>query len=142
MELLITLHVLGACVWVGGHLLLALRILPESLRTRNVEMIKSFESKYEVVGMPALLLQVVTGIWLALKYNPDLIGFENGIETAISVKLFLLLGTVLLAINARFFIFPKLTEKNLNYLAAHIILVTLFSLGFLYAGVSVRFGGL
>ena len=30
--LLLCLHVLGACVWVGGHLVLATRILPRAVR--------------------------------------------------------------------------------------------------------------
>ncbi|MEX2380512.1 MAG: copper resistance protein CopD [Vicingaceae bacterium] len=139
---LITLHLMGASIWIGGHLVLTLRILPEVLKSRNFEPLLYFEKKYEKVGMPALLLQIVTGVILALKYSPTLIAFETAQQTAISIKFFLLFATIALAISARLFIFPKLNDKNLNLLALHIVLVTLFSVGFLLCGVAVRFGGL
>lgn len=139
---LIILHLIGASIWIGGHLVLALSVLPEVLKSRNLEPLLYFEKKFEKVGMPALLLQIVSGVFLALKYSPTLIAFETAQQTAISIKLFLLFATIALAINARLFIFPKLNDKNLNFLAVHIILVTLLSLGFLFCGVAVRFGGL
>ena len=135
------LHVLGACVWVGGHLILSIRILPEVLKTKNLDLLLDFEKRYERIGIPALLLQLISGIILALQYNPQLIGFENEVQSIISIKLILLALTLALGIHARFFIFPKLTEKNLNALAAHVLAVTFLSLVFLYLGVSIRFGG-
>lgn len=138
---LVILHVLGASVWVGGHLILCFRFLPESLRTKDPGIIKAFEKKYETIGIPSLILQVFTGVWMALLYNPKLFGFANGIETAISLKLILLLAIVLLAIHARFFIIPKLSADKLGLLAVHIIAVTLISVLLLYLGVAIRFGG-
>lgn len=139
---LIILHLIGAGIWIGGHLVLTLSILPEVLKSRNFEPLLYFEKKFEKIGMPALLLQIITGVALALKYSPTLIAFETAQQTAISIKFFLLFATIALAINARLFIFPKLNDKNLNFLAIHIVLVTLFALGFLFCGVAVRFGGL
>lgn len=139
---LIILHLIGASIWIGGHLVLSLRILPQVLKSRDYAPLLYFEKKYEAVGMPALFLQVVTGIILALKYSPTLLAFETPQQTAISIKFFFLFATIALAINARLFIFPKLSDKNLNFLAVHIILVTLLSVGFLVCGVAVRFGGL
>ena len=139
---LVILHLIGASIWVGGHLVITLRILPEVLKSRDFEPLLYFEKKYEKIGMPALLLQLITGIALALKYSPTLIAFDTAQQTAISIKLFLLFATIALAINARLIIFPKLNDKNLNFLAVHIILVTLFAVGFLICGVAVRFGGL
>lgn len=138
---LIILHLIGASIWVGGHLVITLRILPEVLKSRDFEPLLYFEKKYEKIGMPALLLQLITGIALALKYSPTLIAFDTAQQTSISIKFFLLFATIALAINARLFIFPKLNDKNLNFLATHIILVTFFSLGFLVCGVAIRFGG-
>ncbi|WP_257791643.1 hypothetical protein [Solilutibacter oculi] len=40
------LHLLGASVWVGGHLVLALGVLPGVLRQRDVAMLLAFESRY------------------------------------------------------------------------------------------------
>jgi len=33
--LLLTLHVLGACVWTGGHLVLAVAVLPRAVARRD-----------------------------------------------------------------------------------------------------------
>lgn len=139
---LIILHVLGANVWIGGHLILSLRYLPEAIRNKNPEIIKSFEKKYEIIGLPSLIIQVITGVWMAISYyKVSLFGFANSIESLVSIKLFLLLLTILLAVHVRFFIFPKLNANNLWWLGLHIIAVTIISIAMLYLGVSVRFGG-
>ena len=65
MRTLLFLHLLGAAIWVGGHLVLALGILPGALRRRDPQAIRAFEQVYERIGIPALLLQVVSGLWLA-----------------------------------------------------------------------------
>jgi len=139
---LIIIHVLGATIWVGGHLLLCLRYLPEALKKKDPEIIKAFEKKYEIIGMPSLFLQVITGIWMALSvYGVNLFGFSNPVETAISIKLILLIAIILLALDVRIFIFPRVTKDNLWWLALHIIAVTIISLLFLYYGIAIRFGG-
>ncbi|MCB0409851.1 MAG: copper resistance protein CopD [Flavobacteriales bacterium] len=139
---LIIIHVLGATIWVGGHLLLCLRYLPEALKKKDPEIIKAFEKKYEIIGMPSLFLQVITGVWMALSvYGVYLFGFSNPVETAISIKLILLIAIILLALDVRIFIFPRVTKDNLWWLALHIIAVTIISLLFLYYGIAIRFGG-
>ena len=139
---LIILHVLGASIWIGGNLLLCLRYLPEALKKKDPEIIKAFEIKYELIGMPSLLVQVITGIWMAISvYHVNLFGFLNLIETAVPVKVILLVVIVLLAVNVRVFIFPRVTPKNLWLLASHIIAVTIISILFLYFGISIRFAG-
>jgi len=143
LKWLIIFHVLGATIWVGGHLLLCVRYLPEALKKKDPEIIKAFEERYEIIGLPSLLVQVITGIWMALSvYHVNLFGFSNPIETAISIKLILLLVIVLLALDVRIFIFPRVTKDNLWWLASHIIAVTIISIIFLYLGVSIRFGGI
>ncbi|PKP16867.1 MAG: copper resistance protein CopD [Bacteroidetes bacterium HGW-Bacteroidetes-23] len=139
---LIVFHVLGAAIWIGGHLILCIRYLPESLKNKDPDIIRAFEKKYEIIGLPSLLVQIVTGIWIALTYyNVHLFGFANPVEQAVSIKLILLLITLLLAVHVRFFVFPKLTAENLWGLALHIIAVTLIAVLMLYFGVTVRFGG-
>lgn len=140
---LVILHLLGATIWIGGHLILCFRYLPEALRSKNVEIIQKFESKFEPIGLPALIMQIITGIWLALGvYNTSLWAFSNPVQIAISIKFILMAITLLLAIHARLFIIPKLSPKNLNLLALHIVAVTLIGILFLYVGVSYRFGGI
>lgn len=140
---LIILHVLGATIWIGGHLLLSLCYLPASLKMKDPLIIAAYEKKYEAIGFPALLIQLITGIWMAVSYyHVPLFSFTTAIEKAITLKLIFLFVTILLAMNVRFFIFPKLRSDNLWLLAAHIIAVTLISIFMLYLGVSIRFGGI
>jgi putative copper export protein len=141
MKWLVLLHVLGASVWAGGHLILSLGFLPRALRYRDLALIISFEKHYERGGIPALLTQVVTGVWMTLNYVP----FSEWGSLATShhiylwTKFGLLAGTILLAIHARFFILPKLTTENLSLLALHIILATLLALSFVITGLSFRY---
>ena len=51
---ILTLHILAATVWTGGHLVLAIVILPQILKKRDVKGLMEFETKYESMGMPAL----------------------------------------------------------------------------------------
>ena len=137
----VTLHLLGAAVWVGGHLVLSLGFLPEALRRRDPEVIRRFESKFERIGIPALLVQVATGPLLAYRLIPDVsrwFNLENVVAAHISSKLFLLLATVLLAVHARLRIIPNLDESRLRVLAAHIIAVTVIAVLLLVTGVSFR----
>ena len=68
--LLLTLHLLGACVWTGGHLVLAITVLPRALSRRDVRVLQGFEEPFERIGIPALIVQVLTGVWLAAQFAP------------------------------------------------------------------------
>ena len=61
----LSLHILGATVWAGGHLVLAVTILPEALREHRAATVSEFEQRFERIGLPALAVQIVTGLWLA-----------------------------------------------------------------------------
>ncbi|QLH31766.1 MAG: hypothetical protein HWD62_04400 [Cyclobacteriaceae bacterium] len=54
------------------------------------------------------------------------------------IKLSLVLGTIALAIHARFLLFPGF-PKNLPSMAFHIVLVTVFAVGLVLTGLSFRF---
>ncbi|WP_444625995.1 copper resistance protein CopD [Flavobacterium columnare] len=144
-HLLLIIHLLAASVWVGGHLILLIRYLPKALKNKDVEIIKNFEKQYEPIGLPALLILVGTGVLMAYQYNVTLtswFSFESNIERVISIKLCLLMLTLVLAIHARLFIIPKLTSKNIILMAVHILLITLIGVSMLIVGSFVRFGGL
>jgi putative copper export protein len=137
------LHVLGATIWTGGHLVLALAILPRVLKERTVSELLRFESAYERIGVPALLIQVATGVWLAHQLVPDAsqwFAFDDPVSRLIAAKLFLLAITVALAVDARLRITPRLSEDNLTSLAWHIVPVTVLSVLFVVVGVSFRTG--
>jgi putative copper export protein len=137
------LHVLAATVWTGGHLVLALSLLPRALRERSTSELLRFESAYERVGIPALLVQVVTGLWLARLVAPDAslwFSFSNPVSVLVGVKLLLLGITLVIAAHARIRVIPKLTADTLGVLAWHIVAVTAISVLFVVIGVSFRTG--
>lgn len=142
MKWLIFFHVLGATIWVGGHLIVCFRHLPAALKEKNPKIITDFEQKFEPLGLPALLVQVITGVWMAVLYNVKWFSFQSATETVVTLKLLLLFITIGLAIHARLFLIPKLKKETLGLLAAHIIAVTLIAVTMVYLGISVRFGGI
>ncbi len=137
------LHILGATIWTGGHLVLAAAILPRVLREKSVTELLHFESAYERIGMPALIVQVLTGLWLAHRMVPDVsqwLGFDNPASRLIGAKLILLALTAAFAVDARLRVIPRLSPESLPSLAWHIIPVTVISVLFVIAGVSFRTG--
>ncbi|NOU37275.1 MAG: copper resistance protein CopD [Ferruginibacter sp.] len=139
------IHLIAAAIWVGGHIILLLGYLPKALREKNTKIIESFEKKFEPIGIPALLVQIITGILMAYHYNITIsnwFSFSNSIEKVISLKLILLFITLGLAIHARIFIIPKLSAKNLAFLALHIILINLIAITMLALGTFIRYGGI
>jgi putative copper export protein len=143
MRLLLFLHLLGASVWVGGHLILALKILPPAWRARDPAPIRAFEQRYEALGIPALLLQVISGLWLASHWLPPSAWFsDNPLAALLRIKLGLLGLTLLLGAHARLRLIPHLRADNLGGLAVHILAITLTALALVWVGVSLRFGSL
>ena len=137
----LVLHVLAATVWTGGHLILAIVVLPKILKTKNIQALTEFEENFEKIGIPALIIQVITGIYLAYSLLPnvsDWFSFSNHISTHVGIKLILLIITILLALDARFRLIPNLSEKNLTSLAVHIFMVTLVAILFVITGLSFR----
>lgn len=122
---LLILHLLGAAVWAGGHLVLALAVLPGALAARDAERVARFEQPFERVALPALLLQVLTGLALATRHPLDalLLG-----------KLALLAATVTLALHARGRVLPGLDAQRLRALAWHIVPVTLLAVAMVALG--------
>lgn len=141
LKWLILFHVLGATIWAGGHLVLAMGFVPAALRLRDPSIILHFEKHYEKIGIPALLIQAITGIWMALIYVP--FNYWWSLETLhhryLWIKLLLLFCTLILAIHARFFIIPKLNGDRLPTLAFHIVLMTVLAVFFILTGLSFRF---
>lgn len=138
------LHVLAATLWTGGHLVLALAVLPKALRTRSPQTLLQFEQSYEHVGMAALAIQVATGLWMALQLVPDWgqwFSPDTAMERAVSLKLALLAATALVAAHARARVIPNLSAQTLPLMAWHVSAVTLLGVGFVLTGVAFRYGG-
>lgn len=144
-QFFLILHLLAASIWVGGHLLLAVRYLPEALKKKEASILINFKNKFEFVGIPSLLILLITGIVMTYDYGvlpKNWFSFSNNIEKIVSIKLILLFVTILLAINAQVFIFPKLKSNKLFPVAFLIISVTIIGITMLVLGSFVRIGGL
>ena len=138
------LHIVGATIWVGGHLVLAVCWLPGILRERAPEQLLAFEQRFERLGMSALAVQVITGLWMAYQLVPDVgqwLRPHSPLAHAIALKLGLLLATAAVAVHARLRVLPRLSAATLPVMAGHVVAVTVLGLGFVAAGVSLRFGG-
>ncbi len=146
-HILLLLHLLAATIWVGGHILLLACYVPAALREKNKHIILDFEKKYEKLGMGALLVLVGSGIAMAIVYGitpTDWFSFAAPVERVVSLKLLLLLLTLLLALSAQFNIIPRLKAGNNNLLPLlyHIMFVTALGILMLVIGSFVRFGGI
>lgn len=137
------LHVLGATVWTGGHLVLATRILPVAVRRHSAATLLDFEKRYEALGMSALVLQVVTGLWLASHLVPPSmwISLGNPISRMLVLKFLCLAITVAFALDAQLRVLPRLRDENVTSMLPHVVSVTTLSVLFVVAGVGIRTGG-
>lgn len=136
------LHLLAATVWTGGHLVLATSVLPRALADRDPAILKTFEQGYERIGIPALLIQVISGLWLAsLQLSPaQWLDLETSQSRLIAAKLGLLALTAAFALDARLRLIPRLSEATLPEMAWHIWPVSLCSVLFVLAGAGFRLG--
>lgn len=144
-HLILIFHLLAASVWVGGHLVLSIRYLPEALKKKDVSVLVNFKDKFEPVGLPSLAILLVTGILMAYHYDVTFtkwFSFTNGIEKVISTKLSLLFISVIMAINAQLFVFPKVKSERLFPVAFLIVTITIIGVAMLVLGSLVRIGGL
>lgn len=141
--ILLLLHILGATIWTGGHLVSATTVLPRALRARRAAILMDFERGYEQVGMPALGVQVVAGRRLAhrLLGSPAQWLDATPLAHVVQFKLLCLAGTAALAIHAKTRVIPRLCDDNLPVMAWHIGGVTVFSVLFVFAGASARLSG-
>lgn len=122
-------------------MILSVGFLPQALKHRDISIVLNFEKHYEKIGVPSLLIQVITGISMALIYVPfsEWGSLATPHHVYLWTKLGLLLATLVLGIHARFFIIPKLTPEKLSFLAMHVILVTILAVALVITGLSFRF---
>ncbi len=141
---ILLLHILAATIWTGGHLILAFTVLPRALKARDTGILVDFESGFERIGIPALITQVLTGLWMAYEIEPTLSNwftFSGEDTNYIGLKLATLGATALLALNARFRVIPTLRAETLPLMGWHIRAVTVLSVVFVIAGVGLNQGG-
>jgi uncharacterized membrane protein len=141
----LVLHLLAATIWVGGHLFLSIRFLPEAFKKKDISILTDFRFKFGKIGMPSLFILVITGILLAYDYDVPIskwFSFSSPIEKIVSIKLLLLFTSLSLAVHAQKVVFPKLTSNRMLPAIVEIIIVTLIAVSMLILGSLVRVGGL
>ncbi|RKS01242.1 copper resistance protein CopD [Flavobacterium sp. 102] len=144
-QIILIFHLLAATVWVGGHLFLTIRYLPEALKKKDASILINFKNKFEPVGLPSLVILLFSGIAMAYHYDVTFtqwFSFSNGIEKIVSLKLLLLFISVGMAINAQLFVFPKVKSEHLLPVAVQIVTITFIGVAMLVLGSWVRIGGL
>lgn len=144
-SVLLLIHLLAATIWTGGHLVLAIRILPQALKENSIDRLAWFEAIYENIGIPALVVQIITGVWMSFNLIPDFgqwFNMDYPVARLVLLKLLLLLITGAFALNARLRVIPNLSPETLKTLAWHIIPVTVISVLFVIVGLSFRTGWL
>ncbi|TWV84729.1 hypothetical protein [Moraxella sp. VT-16-12] len=144
-QIALILHLFGASIWVGGHLYLLIRLMPTFIRQNDIDGFLKFEKSYEPLGMAALGVQVLTGIYMMNDIMPiTMWGEPMGFLTAlIHGKLTWLALTVLTALHARFRIIKYLhagiyTDSTLKMMGLHVGLICLWSVAFVINGVLFR----
>lgn len=144
-QIVLIIHLLAATVWVGGHLILLLIYVPKARKTNSLDGISFFRKNFEILGMPSLILLLLTGVLLAYDYEVSIdkwFQFKGGIERIVSLKLLLFITTITLAISATKFIFPRLKNEPKPILYVFILLVTSIAVTMLVLGSLVRIGGM
>lgn len=133
---LITLHIIGAAMLAGGHLLFALGVLPRALRQKDADALLTFQKAFTPVGHTALLIQIVTGLWLAMPYFARR---AAGVEL-VEAKILLLILVLGITIHAKVRVVKRLPESMGAY-AGHIVANAVLATALLVLGAGLRLGG-
>lgn len=88
MDVLLYLHILGATVWVGGLITVALLVPAVRATTEDREVVRAVARRFGVVSWTALAVQVTTGTLLIL---------DRAWTTTLSVKIGVVMVSAMLA---------------------------------------------
>ena len=88
MRVLLYLHVIGAAVWVGGLIVVALLVPAVREATEDREVVRAVARRFGVISWAALAVQVTTGILMVL---------DRAWTDALIVKIGLVMISALLA---------------------------------------------
>ena len=155
---LLFFHMLGASVWIGGHIYPVLIIVPNALKQHNAQALLNFEQGFEKLGMSALITQVITGLIMANQLLPNwsqrvnpFFNLGQDITILLTLKFTWLICTILTALSAQLLVIPRLkqaliaenmtvSQKYFKIFVAHISLIMLLGLAFVVTGVLFRTG--
>jgi putative copper export protein len=142
-SILVILHILGASIWIGGMLIMALGVLPKAKKTNDASLLKNYEGSFHILGMIALTIQFLTGFRLAMIYAGGMKGlfdFSNHAAVLFMWKLVLILATMGLFVVFKKKTLSKLDPTNVSSASAMIWVLTLLSLGLMILGLGFSRG--
>jgi len=144
-KLMVVLHMLGACVWIGGHAVLIAMVLPRALRHNDPGPILDFERDYGRLGLAALIVQLVTGLWLANRWVGSwstILSEPTAQGHLVLAKLTVLIITVALAGYTFHRVLPHVAARRFRAFVLLSGTVTMLAILMLILGVGIRTGGL
>jgi hypothetical protein len=136
LKTLITLHIIGAAALAGGHLIFALGVLPRAMRAKDANMLLAFSKAFTPVGHAALLIQIVTGLWLAMPYFAN----RTSATVLVEIKILLLILVLAITIHAKVRVAKRLPE-SMGAFAGHVVANAVLATALLVLGSALRFGG-
>jgi putative copper export protein len=144
-KILVMAHILGAALWIGGRAVLVGVVIPRAKRTGDIERLQEFEKGIGRIGLAALVVQLVTGLWLTTHWLGGLGALlrpTNPIAHMALTKIALLVALVGLAGYAHHRMLPRLEPRGLGAFTVHAWVVATLSVLLLVLGVGIRTGGL
>jgi len=144
-KVMVMLHMLGASVWIGGHAVLVTMVLPKAIRQCDPQPVLEFERGYGRLGLAALVVQLVTGLWLAKRWIGSyaaLLSEPTPQSHLVLSKLTVLFATVVLAGYVYHRVLPRIEEQGFRLFAVLSSLTTALAVLMLILGVGIRTGGL
>lgn len=142
-SVLVILHILGASIWIGGMLIMALGVLPKAKKAKNASLIKDYEGSFHILGMIALTLQFLTGFRLAMIYADGMKGlfdFSNHVAVLFIWKLVLILLTIGLFVVFKKKTLANLTDDNISGASNMIWNLTIFAIALMVLGLGFSRG--
>ncbi|MER3327946.1 MAG: hypothetical protein RIF34_00095 [Candidatus Kapaibacterium sp.] len=142
-SILVILHILGASIWIGGMLIMALGVLPKAKKANKASILLDYESSFHIIGMIALTIQFITGFRLAMIYTGGMKGlfdFSNHLAILFAWKLALLLLTMGLFVFFKKKTLAKLTDENIASASNMIWNITIFAIALMILGLGFSRG--
>jgi hypothetical protein len=144
-KLLVILHILGAATLVGTNLVLMLSVIPKAKKAGDINIIKGYLTGVGQMGVHALAVQLITGLWLAapmFKGISAAFQMKDVFMTHVAAKIVIMVVITVLVIVMRRKIAPKLSMETLGGFTATVGIITVLGIFMVALGVGLRTGGL
>lgn len=143
-EIILLIHILAACLWVGGMLFMVFVLAPYARKLPNKnEAFLTIGKRFSLFGtFLALPILLITGIF-NLNYDlgsfKDIFKFQTDLEKTGFIKFHLFFVILLIAL-AHDLYFGKRPEKYSTIARVIALLNLLLSIVMIFLGIRIRFG--